>query len=102
KRFAGVLKASYIPHGRKDPGARALPDGDAYYAFRVRQSTTLNKTPAEIHQIGIDEVKREETEMLAIAHKLGFADLKSFNAALKANPKEHPASREAMLADFRG
>ena len=51
--------------------------GDAYYAYRVRQSTTLEKTPAEIHQIGLDEVKRDEAEMLAIAKKLGFADLKS-------------------------
>lgn len=102
QRFAKFLKAAYIPYCRKDPGAWALPDGDAYYAFRVRQSTTLNKTPAEIHQIGLDEVKRDETEMLAIAKKLGYSDLKSFNAALKANPKEHPASKEALLDAYRG
>jgi uncharacterized protein (DUF885 family) len=40
--------------------------------------------------------------MLAIVKKLGFADLKSFNAALKTNPKEHPASSEALLDAFRG
>jgi uncharacterized protein (DUF885 family) len=79
-----------------------LPDGDAYYAFRIRQSTTLNKTAAEIHQIGLDEVKRDETEMLAIVHKLGFADLKSFNAALKNNPKEHPSSKEQLIDAYRG
>ena len=102
QRFARFVKAAYIPYCRKDPGVWALPDGDAYYAFRIRQSTTLNKTAAEIHQIGLDEVKRDETEMLAIANKLGFADLKSFNAALKANPKEHPASKEALLDAYRG
>ena len=100
-RFGRFLKAQYIPAGRQDPGVWALPDGDAYYAYRVRQSTTLNKTPAEIHQIGLDEVKRDETEMLIIIRKLGFSNLASFSAALKANPKEHPESREALLDAYR-
>jgi uncharacterized protein (DUF885 family) len=102
QRFAKFLQFEYVPKGRKDPGAWALPEGDAYYAYRIRQSTTLNKTAAEIHQIGLDEVKRDEAEMLAIVKKLGFADLKSFNAALKTNPKEHPASADALLDAFRG
>jgi uncharacterized protein (DUF885 family) len=102
QRFAKFLQFEYVPKGRKDPGAWALPDGDAYYAYRIRQSTTLNKTAAEIHEIGLDEVKRDEAEMLAIVKKLGFTDLKSFNAALKTNPKEHPASAEALLDAFRG
>lgn len=102
QRFARFLSGQYIARGRTDPGAWALPDGDAYYAFRVRQSTTLDKTPAEIHQIGLDEVKRDETEMLAIIRKLGFADIKSFSAALKTNPKEHPTSRDALLDAYRG
>jgi len=102
KRFAGFLKAEYIPKSRKEIGASALPDGDAYYAFRIRQSTTLNKTAAEIHQIGLDEVKRDEAEMLAIVKSLGFADIKSFSAALKSNPKEHPVSAEALIDDYKG
>jgi len=102
QRFAKFLQFEYVPKGRKDPGAWALPDGDAYYAYRIRQSTTLNKTAAEIHEIGLDEVKRDEAEMLAIVKKLGFTDLKSFNAALKTNPKEHPASAEALIDAFRG
>ena len=101
KRFAGFLKAEYIPKARKDPGIWAIPNGDAYYAFRVRQSTTLDKTPAEIHQIGEDEVKRDEAAMLAIVKSLGFSDLKSISAALKANPKEHPASAEALVDTYK-
>jgi uncharacterized protein (DUF885 family) len=101
QRFAKFLKVEYVPKGRKDPGAWALPDGDAYYAYRVRQSTTLNKSAAEIHQIGLDEVKRDEAEMLAIVHKLGFADLKSFSAALKENPKLHPTSKEALIDAYK-
>jgi uncharacterized protein (DUF885 family) len=102
KRFAGFLKAEYIPKSRKEIGASALPDGEAYYAFRIRQSTTLNKTAAEIHQIGLDEVKRDEAEMLAIVKSLGFTDIKSFSAALKSNPKEHPVSAEALIDDYKG
>jgi uncharacterized protein (DUF885 family) len=102
QRFAKFLKVDYVPKGRKDPGVWAIPNGDAYYAFRIRQSTTLNKTAAEIHQIGLDEVKRDEAEMLVIVHKLGFADLKSFNEALKTNPKEHPTSKEQLIDAFRG
>jgi len=102
QRFAKFLSVAYIPNCRKEPGIWALPDGDAYYAFLVRRSTTLNMTPAQIHQIGLDQVKRDETELLAIVHKLGFSDMKSFAAALKANPKERPTSAEALLDAYKG
>lgn len=102
QRLAKFLKTSYIPYCRKDPGVWSINDGDTYYAFLVRQSTTLNKTPAEIHELGLKEVARDEAEMLGIVKKLGFNDLKSFNAALKANPKEHPASADALLAAYKG
>ncbi|MGD0444736.1 MAG: DUF885 domain-containing protein [Edaphobacter sp.] len=102
QRFAKFMAVQYVPYGRKDPGVWAMPEGDAYYAFRIRQITTLDKTAAEIHRIGLDEVKRDEAEMLAIVHQLGFADLKSFRAALAANPKEHPQSKEALLDTYKG
>ena len=102
QRFAKFMAAQYVPHGRKDPGVWAMPNGDAYYAYRIRQITTLDKTAAQIHQIGLDEVKRDEAEMLAIVHQLGFADLKSFRVALAANPKEHPQSTEALIDTYKG
>jgi uncharacterized protein (DUF885 family) len=79
-----------------------MPNGDAYYAFRIRQITTLDKTADQIHQIGLDEVKKDEAEMLVIVHQLGFADLKSFRVALAANPKEHPQSAEALMSAYKG
>jgi len=101
-RFARFLEKDYVPHGRTDPGAWALPDGDAYYAFAVRQSTTTNLTPDQIHKIGLAEVKRDEDEMLAIALKLGFKDLKAMQASIPGNPKLHPASKEALIATYQG
>jgi len=101
QRFARFLEAAYIPAGRADPGVWSLPDGDAYYAFRVKQSTTTDLTPAQIHQIGLDQVKQDEADMLVIAKKLGYADIAALRAAINANPKLHPTSREALLDLYR-
>lgn len=101
-QFARFMEASYVPAGRTEPGISALSDGAKYYQFAIRRTTTTDLTPNQIHQIGLDEVKKDETEMLAIAKKLGFQDLKSFRASLKTNPKLHPASREALLDAYRG
>lgn len=101
QQFARFLQVSYIPAGRTDPGIWALPDGAKYYQFLIRRSTTTDLTADQIHQIGLDEVKKDEAEMLAIAQKLGFKDLASFRASLKTNPKLHPESAEALLEAFR-
>ena len=101
QRFARFLQATYIPAGRAEPGVWSLPDGDAYYAFRVKQSTTIDLTPAQIHHIGIDEVARDEADMLLIAKKLGYADIAALRAAINANPKLHPTSRDALLDLYR-
>lgn len=101
QRFARFLQVSYIPAGRTEPGIWALPDGAKYYQFLIRRETTLNMTPEQIHKIGLEEVKRDETEMLAIAQKLGFKDLASFRASLKTNPKLKPASPEALLDAYQ-
>ncbi|MGO8751105.1 MAG: DUF885 domain-containing protein, partial [Thermoguttaceae bacterium] len=102
QRFARFLEVSYVPAGRAEPGIWALSDGAKYYQFLIRRATTTDLTAEQIHQIGLDEVKRDEAAMLVIAQKLGFADLKSFRASLKTNPKLHPASGEALLAAYRG
>ena len=100
-RFANFLRSTEIPAARKDPGVWAIKDGDAYYAFCVRRSTTMDKTPAEIHQIGLDAVKRDEAEMLAIVKKLGYPDVKTFGVAMAKDPKQHPASKEDLLDRYR-
>lgn len=101
QRFAKFVQAQYIPAGRTEPGVWSLPDGDRYYAFRVKQSTTTSLTPAQIHQIGVEEVARDEVDMLVIAKKLGYADVAAMRAAIAANPKLHPASRDALLDVYR-
>jgi uncharacterized protein (DUF885 family) len=101
-RFGKFLKSQYIPGGRNDPGLWALPDGEAYYLFRVKQSTTTDLTPAQIHQIGLDQVKQDEEQLLAIAKKLGFADIKALENAAAHNPKLFPTSKDQLLDAYRG
>ena len=101
-RLGRFLSAQYIPHGRTEPGIWSLSDGDAYYKFLVRRSTTTDLTPEQIHQIGEQQVAEDEAQMTAIAKKLGFADLQALRASIPNNPKLHPTSPEALIAVYRG
>jgi len=101
KRFEAFVRDEYAPKGQTNVGIWALPDGKARYAFRVRQQTTSNFTPEQIHQIGLDEVARIEADMLAIAKKMGFNDLNSFNEAIEKNPELHFKSPQDILEKYR-
>ena len=96
-KFASFVRDEYAPKGRSEPGVWSLPDGAARYAFRVKESTTTNLSPEEIHQIGLTQVKEIEARMLQIANQLGYKDLKSFGAHIKEDPKLHPQSRQEIL-----
>ena len=100
-RFAKFVAEDYAPHGRSEPGLWSLPDGNARYAFAIKQLTTTNLTPEQIHEIGLREVAKDRAAMLKIAQKLGYKDLKSFDAALDKNPALHPKSRQEMLDLYR-
>lgn len=100
-RFTKFVRDEYLPKGRTEPGVWSLPDGEAYYAFRVKESTTTNLSPKEIHEIGLTQVKENEARTLVIANKLGYKDLKSFRAAIAADPKLHAHSRQEILDLYR-
>ncbi|MGH8156738.1 MAG: DUF885 domain-containing protein [Rhodanobacter sp.] len=102
RKLSEFVAKDYAPHGRAEPGVWNLPNGDAIYRFDVEQITTTNKTPDEIHALGLAEVKRIEGDMTKIAKQQGFADLASFRASLKTNPKTHATSREDILNRYRG
>jgi uncharacterized protein (DUF885 family) len=95
--FAAFVKDEYAPKGRVHEGIWSLPEGKDRYAFLVRSSTTTELTPAQIHQMGLAEVKRIEGEMLALARKLGAPDLKTFNAAILKNLELRPRSAQDLL-----
>jgi uncharacterized protein (DUF885 family) len=101
KTFAAFLRSEYAPAGRTTLSVASLPDGEKRYQNDIYARTTTRMMPDAIHQLGLREVERIQTEIIAIAKKVGFADLASFRAALKKNPKYIPSSAEQILDDFR-
>ena len=96
-KFTKFVRDEYAPKGRTEPGVWALPNGASAYAFLVKQNTTTNLTPEEIHQIGLQQVHDIEARMLKVANQLGFKDLKSLDAAIKKDPQLHFQSRQAII-----
>src|ERR1700685_921455 len=101
KTFAAFLSTEYAPEGRPTVSVTSLEDGQKRYENDIYARTTTHMTPDEIHQLGLREIDRIEAEMTAVAKKAGFADLASFSASLKTNPKYIPTSSEQILDDFR-
>jgi len=67
-------------------GVNALPNGAAFYNERLANQTTTDLTADEIHNIGLKEVARLRSEMLAIKDEVGFeGDLPAFFAELRDN-----------------
>jgi uncharacterized protein (DUF885 family) len=101
RNFAEFVRAKYAPEGRTTLAITSLPDGQRRYQNNIYGRTTTHMTPDEIHELGLREIDRIEAEMTTIAKKEGFADLASFRASLKTNPKYIPTSAEQILDDFR-
>ncbi len=101
KTFAAFVRDEYAPQGRTTLAITSLPDGEKRYANDIYARTTTHMTADEIHQLGLREIDRIQAEMTAIAKKEGFADLESFRASLKTNPKYIPKSADQILDDFR-
>jgi uncharacterized protein (DUF885 family) len=100
-RFTKFVREDYAPKGRTEVGVWSLPDGDAYYAYRVKESTTTSLTPEEIHQLGLAQVKEIEARMLGVAQQLGFKDVKSLDASIQKDTKLHGQSRQQILDLYR-
>ena len=96
-KFAKFVQEDYAPHGRLDPGEWALPDGQARYRFAVKQQTTTDLRPDQIHELGLKSVAEIEAQMLKIAQAQGFHDLKSFNDQIRQDPAPHAKSGQQLL-----
>ncbi len=82
-----------------DDGVWKLPDGEAYYQYALRKSTSSNMTADELHQIGLAEVDRIQGEVREIMRKTGFeGDLKSFHNFMKGDQFFYPNTDEGRVA----
>ncbi|MCM8568660.1 DUF885 domain-containing protein [Gramella jeungdoensis] len=72
KRIKKFFETEYFPKTRKSLGASELPDGEEYYDYLLEYYTTLDMTADEIHQIGLSEVERINSEMKEVMSATGF------------------------------
>jgi uncharacterized protein (DUF885 family) len=92
----------YLPKARETVSLAALPDGEAWYAYRARMSTTTDLTPAQIHDIGLAEVARIQGEMREVMAGVGFkGTLQEFFAYVGSEKKFEFASEEELLTEYR-
>ena len=80
KKMAAFLKKEYLPASRTTSGIGSLTNGNNLYAAYVKQWTTTNMSPDEIHKLGLSEVARikQEMEKVKPANQKALSDLQSF------------------------
>jgi uncharacterized protein (DUF885 family) len=92
----------YLPRTRETIALRDVPDGEAWYAFLVRQSTTTDLTPDEIHRMGLDEVARIRGLMELVVKDSGFAGtFAGFVDFLRTDPRFFYERAEDLVAGYR-
>ncbi len=91
KKLGDFLKNEYLPKARSSSGIAGIPQGDQTYAYLVKFWTTTDKTPEEIYQTGLSEVKRIREEMGRIKNEVGFkGDLNAFFEFMKNDKQFMP------------
>ena len=99
QRMRDFLAKTYLPVARDTVGLSSLPGGDAYYAYLIRQRTTLPMTADAVHQLGLSEVARILKEMDAQKQAVGFkGDRLAFFNFLRTDTRFQPTST-AQLRD---
>jgi len=91
----------YLPACRDSIGASDLPNGAAFYEYRVRRYTTTDMTPEEVHQVGLTEVQRIRNEMMAVKAAVGFeGSLDAFFNFLRTDPQFYFEDPEDLLRAY--
>lgn len=88
RRFHQFFVNEYLPACPDEVGIWKLPNGDAMYRYFVRHFTTTDMTPEQVHQVGLDEVKRIRAEMDKIKAQVGFqGSMADFFKFLRSDPQ---------------
>ncbi len=96
--FLKVLENEVLPVAKPSIGAAQLPDGKAYYAHLARFYTTTTLTPDEIHELGLQEVRRIRADMEREKAAAGFTGtLAEFLKFLRTDPQFYATSRESLM-----
>ena len=88
QKFLEFMEQGYMVNAREGIGLSSLPEGEEYYRYLVKYYTTLDVTPEEVHQIGLDEVDRIRGEMEAIIDEVNFeGSFDEFLEFLRTDPQ---------------
>jgi uncharacterized protein (DUF885 family) len=98
REFLEFFRGEYLPKSRTTLAASELPNGRAFYAHKIREFTTLDLTPEQIHNTGKAEVERISAEMQAVMKQVGFqGDFAAFLQFLRTDPRFYAKTPEALL-----
>lgn len=98
RAFLEFMTREYMPRARATVGAGDMEGGREYYAYLVRHFTTLDRTPEEIHALGLEEVRRIRAEMDEVIRKTGFAgSFADFLKFLRTDPRFYAKTPEELL-----
>ncbi len=96
--FLDFYRKEYEPHARATLAASELPNGRAFYQQQIRQYTTLDLSPEEIHQIGLGEVERISKEMDTVMRQVDFkGDRAAFLKFLRSDPRFYAKTPRELL-----
>jgi len=102
-RLADFIEKNYLPAARTTVGWADLPDGQAWYRWRIRGATTMDMPADEIHRLGLAEVARIRGEMLSVKNQVGFqGDLDAFFKFLEEDPRFYFTNEVELLDAYRG
>jgi uncharacterized protein (DUF885 family) len=102
RRLLDYLKDEYLAQARDTVAWSELPNGAAWYAWLVRLHTSTDMTPGEVHELGLAEVARIRGAMERLKIRAGHSgSLQSYFDALRADPAQHFADPEELLAGYR-
>ncbi len=92
----------YLPRCRTSIAAQALPNGRAYYAFQVREYTTTELTPAQIHAMGLRKVAQIRAQMEQVFKQVGFkGSYRDFVRYLRTDPRFYYKDPKRLLDAYR-
>ncbi len=98
RQLLDFFRTTYLPGTRTTLAASALPDGKAFYRSQIREYTTLDLTPDEIHAIGLKEVARIDADMKATIAQTGFkGSFSEFLAFLRSDPQFYARTPDELL-----
>ncbi len=102
EKLLAFVENEYIPAARDTIAMRDLPNGEAWYAYNVKQRTTTDLTPEQIHEIGLSEVKRIRAEMEVVIESSGFeGSFEEFLVFLRTDPQFYHETKEDLLREYR-